>query len=104
MANQLHTFLSAGFNQSAPVIGEAFTYNAVSYLGVFTQVDEKLLMEIVGYIDEADAICVTDVNQYAPGAAPQVTGMLTRYGGTYVIRGVKQDASAYVLILKKISV
>lgn len=103
MANQLHTMLSAGFAQAAQVMGETFTYNAVSYLGIFTQVDEKLLMEIVGYLDEADAICVTDVNQYASGAAPAVTGTITRFGETYMIRGVKQDASAFVLVLKKIS-
>lgn len=105
MPNQLHAMLSAGFIQASPVIGEAFVYLANNYTGFFSPADERLLVEIVGYIDESDTICVVSVDQFvALGASvPTVKTAIARNGDTYSIRGIKTDQSAYLLALKKIS-
>jgi hypothetical protein len=102
--NALHTMLAAGFIQAEPVLGETFTYLTNTFIGFFTPADEKLLMEIMGYLDESDTICVVSTAQFtSPPAPPEVKTTLVRNGDTYSIRGIKSDLSAYILALKKIS-
>jgi hypothetical protein len=102
--NALHTALAAGFIQAEPVIGETFTYLTNTFTGFFTPVDEKLLFEIVGYLDDCDTICVVSTAQFtSPPNPPTTKTQLVRAGLTYTIRSIKTDQSAYVLGLKKIS-
>ena len=97
--------LAGGFIQAEPVLGEPFVYLGNPFTGFFTPADEKLLLEIVGYLDDCDTICVVSTAQFAsPPAPPTVKTQLVRNGLTYTIRGVKSDLSAYILALKKISV
>jgi hypothetical protein len=102
--NSLQTMLAAGFVQAEPVLGETFTYLGNSFTGFFSPVDEKLLLEIVGYLDDCDTICVVNTAQFtSPPAPPVVKTQMVYNGNTYTIRGVKVDMAAYILTLKKIS-
>lgn len=103
--NLLHTTLSGAYIQAEPVIGEPFVYLGNTFTGFFTPVDEKLLFEIVGYLDECDTVCVVSTAQFTSPPAPPVTKtQLVRAGLTYSIRNIKTDQSSYVLGLKKTSV
>ena len=68
-----------------------------------TQSDDKIAMELVGYLDTCDLIAVVSTVQFAPRAEPQELMKVIRFGVTYEIRAIKRDQSAYVLGLKKIS-
>lgn len=105
MPNLLHQFLAAGFVQATPYIGEDFVLNGDDYVGFFSAADDRLLMEVVGYLDTCDMICVTSVAQFvALGTPPpQEKDQITRPDGIYSVRGVKSDQSSYTLTLKRIS-
>lgn len=105
MPNLLHTFLRQGFVQAIPYLGEEFTLLGAGYTGFFSPADDRLLMEIVGYLDEADLICVVSLDQFEALAtpAPQVKDQILREDGIYSVRGVKTDQSSYTLVLKRIS-
>ncbi len=99
--NALHTMLAAGFVQATPVLGESVTIGNITAIGFFSQADEKLIMEIVGYLDECDTICVLNVADWTADI-PQVKETFVHNETLYSIRGKKTDLSAYVLALKMI--
>ena len=105
MSNLLHTFLASGFVQSEPYLGEPFVYQGDTYTGFFSQANDQLIMQVMGYLDEADTICVVSVAQFASlvALAPQENTQINRDGGVYSIRGVKTDFSSYTLLLRRIS-
>lgn len=105
MPNLLHVFLRQGFVQSIPYLGEDFVLLGADYTGFFSQADDRLLMEVVGYLDESDTLCVVSLDQFeALGTpAPQVKDQIIRTDGIYSVRGVKTDQSSYTLVLKRIS-
>jgi hypothetical protein len=100
--NDLHEMLLAGSHDAQAVIGQDFSFQNRTFTGVFSQADEKLLMELAGYLDEADMICVAPIDQFE-GALPPEGGQLVFGVDTYSIRGRKVDQSSVVLVLKKIS-
>lgn len=100
--NLLHLFLAAGFVQATPYLGEDVTIGSVTATGFVTPADERLVMEITGYLDEVDFIVTLNVVDWGSDI-PEVNDKFTLYGGTVVIRGIKTDQSAYLLTVKKIS-
>ena len=100
--NDLHAMLLAASHDAQAVIGEAFTFQNRPFTGTFSQADEKLLMELAGYLDEADMICVAPIDQFGI-LLPDTGDQLIRGFDTYSVRGRKIDQSALVLVLKKIS-
>jgi hypothetical protein len=103
--NDLHAMLLAGSYDAQPVIGGPFQFQNKTFTGTFSEADEKLLMELAGYLDEADMICVAPIDQFALKGVPLPnTGDQLVFGiDTYAIKGRKVDLSAVVLVLKKIS-
>lgn len=102
--NLLHAFLHAGNEQARPVLGSGFKFGSQADLvGTFAQADEKLQMELVGYLDEIDLILVADTAIFDSGNEPQVKDLMTYAGAIYQIKSRKSDQSAYVLGLQKLS-
>ncbi len=103
MPNILHTFLAAGFQQAKPILGESVTIGSVTGIAFVTPADEKLTMDLTGYLDELDFILVLSISEWVADM-PEVKDTFTIYGATVSIRTVKTDQSSLVLGVKKISV
>lgn len=104
MPNLLHAFLHAGNIQARPILGELFDYGTqTGLIGTFTQDEERLAMEFVGYLSEVDTLAIVDLDQFDAGNLPAVKTLLVRNGATLSVRVLKSDESAYVLGLKKVS-
>ena len=102
--NALHTALQAAFYQANPVIGSTATIGNVANVAIIVSaVDERIVMEMEGYLSDADYVGVVSTSDFSnvPVENTQVTGP---DGSTYTIRAVKSDPSAYLLALKKISI
>ena len=102
MPNFLHTFLLDGFTQAQDYLGESFTLAGVTTTGFFSQASQELSMELTGFMDECDLMCVAKVTAFA--TKPPENSTLTYGGATYKLRGIKTDQSAYVFGFKKNSV
>lgn len=100
--NDLHAMLLSGSYDAQAVIGQPFDFQNRTFTGTFSQADEKLLMELAGYLDEADLICVAPIDQFGT-TLPKKDDQLVFGLDTYSIRGRKVDLSSVVLVLKKIS-
>lgn len=103
MPNLLHTFLRAGFVQSEAYLGETVTIGSVTATAFVSPADEKLTMDLTGYLDELDFILVLNVADWTADI-PEVKDTFTIYGATVSIRTIKTDQSALVLGVKKISI
>lgn len=102
--NALHAFLIAGNVQAQPVVGTVMTINGATYPCIVSQVDERITMEMEGYLSDADWIAV--VSRGDMGSLPVENTQVTipdNSGGTdtYLTRGVKSDLSSYTFALKK---
>lgn len=102
--NALHTALQAAFYQANPIIGTTATIGAVGPVDIIiSPIDEKIAMEMEGYLSDAEWIGVVSTSDFTspPVENTQVTGP---DGANYLIRGIKTDPSSYTLALKKIDV
>lgn len=102
MPNLLHIFLAAGFVQATPYLGEDVTIGTVTATAFVTPADEKLNMEITGYLDEIDYLLTLNVADWVADI-PAVKDTFQLHGATVSIRSVKTDESSYLLGVKKIS-
>lgn len=103
LLNLLHTFLAAGFVQATDYLGEDVTIGSVTATAFVTPSDEKLAMELTGYMDELDYILTLNVADWVSDI-PQVKDTFTLHGDTVSIRSMRTDQSAYLVGVKKISV
>lgn len=98
--------LAAGFVQAEAVLGEPFQLGnpaaGTTYTGFFSAADEKINLELAGYVDQIDTICVAGLAQFT-SPVPQVKTQLVRNGFIYTIRTLRVDFSAYVLGLQMIT-
>lgn len=101
MPNELHQFLHQGFVDSEPVLGETITVGSVTCTAFVTPADERLSMELTGFIDMIDLAATVKVSDFA--SKPAINLDFTYNGATYRLRSIKEDQSAYVLGFKKIS-
>src|SRR3954464_14411374 len=65
MPNILHTFLAAGFVQATPHLGESVKVGRVTATAFVTPADEKIAMEMTGYMDELAFIIVVNLADWA---------------------------------------
>jgi hypothetical protein len=94
--------LQSAFHDAEPFLAEPFTFQGKNYSGVFSAVDEKSVMELGGFADEADMICVSSRDQWTQ--LPKTEEQITRGRfGTFAIRGLKIDWSSVMMALKKVS-
>ena len=102
--NALHTMLQAGFVQAQDVMGSSAVIGSAGSVPIIVSaVDEKIAMEMEGYISDANFIGVVSTADF-PSAPVENTNVTAQDGSMYLIRGIKSDPSSYVLALKKISI
>lgn len=98
----LHEFLDQGFQDSIDVFeNHQITLGSVTTTGFFSPVDERLSLELTGFLDLID-LTVT-VQRSAFPTLPTINGQITYAGATYRLRWMKPDESAIILGFKKIS-
>lgn len=89
--------------QATPYLGEDVTIGSVTATAFVTPSDEKLAMELTGYMDELDYILTLNVADWVSDI-PEVKDTFMLHGDTVSIRGMRTDESAYLVGVKKISV
>lgn len=98
----LHEFLATGFDDSIDVFeNHPITLGSVTTTGFFAPVDERLSMELTGFLDYID-LSVT-VKRSAFPSLPAMNAEIPFNGATYRLRFMKPDESAIVLGFKKVS-
>ena len=101
--NALHTMLQSCFYQSQPVLGSSLTIAGNTVDAIVSSVDERIQIEMEGYLSDADFIAVVSTADFT---SPPIenTQVASLTGDNYLVRGVKTDPSAFILALKKISI
>lgn len=100
----LHDFLAQGFTDTLDQeILETLTgtLGSVTTTGFVAPVDERLSMELTGFLDMIDLSWT--VKRSAFPTLPAMNSELTHAGATYRLRFMKPDESAILLGFKKIS-
>ena len=100
--NPLHAFLASGFQQALPVMGSTATIGGVLVDIIISAIDEKISMEMEGYLSDADFIGVCSSAAFT--SPPLENAPVTQNGDNYLVRAVKSDPSSYVLMMKKVSI
>jgi hypothetical protein len=101
--NLLHQAMQSGLNQSAAIAAGVPGGVQIGRLKnipmILSDIDDKILMEFEGYLDDADAVGVVSTSALLQAPAEN-THVIVPNGDTYLIRRRRTTPSSYTLFLK----
>jgi len=91
MPNALDVFIESGNQQSQPVWGDTFTWNAADYIGTVSDLvkDEFFDGDGIGKTRNAERLLEANLSEFAEVTVPQIRDTITYLGLVYTLTDVE---------------